>query len=537
MADTLDNFEEFIVDEPPNMYYRDNLCDQTVSPDVLNLVSKDVVRKHHLLPLVKDGGTLIIVTDNDQVFKNLGYFEHLIGMPLKPLMVETDNLRLAMDKLYKVSYYQQRGIMDDADISYEVDLTPLRRKVNDLLQNAANDDASDIHILPHSYGVYVYFRINGHLIDVSDVYHFERSEALNLINVIKQRDTSKQADPSRIAMPDSGSWYIQRGNTKIAIRMATIPVGSDINGMQKVNLRLLPQTSKRNTLDEIGYQPDDLKTIKNVLFRSATGLFLNSGPVGSGKTTSLYAQIYYLLDTIGSKQNVITIDNPIEIREEMFTQVQVHRSKNDDTNLTEERILNVGLRSDPDMFLYNEIRDANDAAVAIKASTTGHRVFSTVHASDCIKTIQRLLDLNVSKVSLLSEIKMIISQRLVGVLCPDCRVPHTITPEEREVLSDEEYALLTAPGVTIYEQAPFVPGAHRSCPRCNYGLLGRTAIAEYVVFDNDIRDTLLLNHTFKDIEDILQKHNFVSMWKKGFDLVLSGHISLSELISVVGKEL
>lgn len=532
MADIIDEF----MDEPENIYYKDNLCDQAIPLDILKLVDKDVVRQHHFIPLVKDGGTLLIVTDNDQVFKNLGYFEHLIGLPLKPLMVDSDNLRLGMDKHYKVSYYERRGVEDSDTTAYEMDLTPLRRKVNDMLQSAANEDASDIHILPYSFGIYVYFRINGQLIDVSDVYHFERSEALNLINVIKQMDTSRQADPGRISMPDNGSWYIHRGNVKIAIRLATIPVGSDRNGLQKVNMRLLPQTSNRVTLDQIGYQPEDLKVIKNILFRSATGLFLNSGPVGSGKTTSLYAQIYYLLDSLGEKQNVITIDNPIEIREESFTQVQVHRSKTEETNLTEDKILTVGLRSDPDMFLYNEIRDAKDAEVAIKASTTGHRVFSTVHASDSIKTIQRLLDLNVSKVSLLSEIKMIISQRLVGLLCPNCKVPHEITPEEREVLSDEEYAMLTAPGVTIYEQAEFTPGV-QNCPQCNYGLVGRTAVAEYVVFNNEIRDTLLNNHSFRDIEVILKQNNFVSMWKKGLELVLSGNISLKELISVIGKEL
>ncbi len=533
MSDILD---EIMDDEPVNIYYKDNLCDQEIPSNVKDLVSPDMVRKHHLIPLCKDGATLIVVTDNDQVFKNLGYFEHMIGFPLKPLMVETDNLRLGMNKHYKVSYYERRGLDETESNTYEMDLTPIRQKVNDMIQKAAAEDASDIHILPHSFGVYVYFRINGQLVDNSDVFHFERSEALNMINVIKQMDTSKQADPQRTNMPDNGSWTIPFRGIKIAIRMATIPIGSDRNGMQKVNLRLLPQTTKRNTLDDIGYQEEDLKAIKNVLFRSATGLFLNSGPVGSGKTTSLYAQIYYLLDSFDEKQNVITIDNPIEIREERFTQVQVHRSKAEETNLTEEKILTVGLRSDPDMFLYNEIRTATDATVAIEASTTGHRVFSTVHASDCIKTIQRLLDLNVSKVSLLSELKMIISQRLVGLLCPDCKIPHTITPEERAVLSDEEYEMLTAPGVTIYEQAPPTPGV-QNCPRCNYGLTGRTAIAEYVVFDNDIRDTLLTNHTFKDIENVLNAHNYKPMWKKGLDLVISGNISLKELISVVGKEM
>ena len=167
--------------------------------------------------------------------------------------------------------------------------------------------------------------------------------------------------------------------------------------------------------------------IKQVLYRNSTGLFLNSGPTGSGKTTSLHAEIHYVLDNINEPLNVIEIAEPIEIYEDNFTQVQTRRTTNEATNLPADKILEASLRCDPDIILFNEIRNANDAKVAVQASNTGHMVFSTVHAADVSRTILRLLDFDVSKITLLSELKLIISQRLVARLCPYCKKPHVLT--------------------------------------------------------------------------------------------------------------
>ena len=336
-------------------------------------------------------------------------------------------------------------------------------------------------------------------------------------------------------MPNEGSFFTTHGAQEICGRMESRPIGNE-GEWQYINLRLLPQAgvnSHAKRLDDIGYTKEDLEVIKRTLYKNATGLFINSGPTGAGKTTSLYAQIYYVLDTAGEQLHVITIDDPIEIREERFTQVQVRKAINEAISLTDNKILTASLRADPDIILYNEIRDSQGATVAMQASTTGHKVFSTVHASDCIRTISRLLDLDVSRSTLLSELRLIISQRLVATLCPYCSVPHELTDEERGVLSEKEIHYLMEGG-GIRQRGN--PEAVRLCPHCNHGITGRTAIAEYVVFNTDIRDALLHQKSFADIQSTLRRFGYKSMWEKGLEMVKHREIELSELIRVVGKE-
>lgn len=535
VADSENLSEEYFLGKVRKMglYFETDLCDLKISPDILKKVPKTLASKYHIVPTFLDRDHLIVVTDSEQAFMNISQIQKQLDTPIKLLLGEEDNIKMALSLYYKIQGYHQTNDFSNTTEDLEADNTPLRRKINEMIQNAARDKTSDIHLLPYSQGVYTQFRINGHLIDVTEEYAFKASEAMNIINIIKGMDTSRTADASRITLPDGGSFMIRHGDIQIDIRMATVPIGN-ADGLQKVNIRLLPQNHKIVKLDAIGYPKTDLEVIKRTLYKSATGLFLNSGPTGAGKTTSLYAQMYHVVDMAGEPLNIITIDNPIEIREERFTQVQVRETATENLSLTPPKILKVGLRSDPDMFLYNEIRDAKDAMVAIEASTTGHRVFSTVHASNCIKTITRLLDLNISKTSLLAELRMIISQRLVGVLCPECSQKHILTEVEKSILSQDELTMLTAPNVELRERSSLE--AQKSCKQCNHGFEGRTAVDEYVVFDMELRDALLNQKSFSQIETILKTHSFKSMWDKGLEMVKSGRVELKEVIRVIGKE-
>ena len=186
------------------------------------------------------------------------------------------------------------------------------------------------------------------------------------------------------------------------------------------------------------------------------------------------------------------------------------------------------------MFLYNEIRDKEDAKVALEASTTGHRVFSTIHAANCVKTIMRLLGLEVSRILLLSEIRMIISQRLVSLLCPHCARPHILTDQEKSILTPEEIEWLSGPNARLMERGR--PEDWKDCGHCNQGVKDRTALAEYVIFDNTLRDALLKDQGFQTVAKILAQHKFTSMWEKGLILAAQGKVALDEIIRVVGKE-
>ena len=399
--------------------------------------------------------------------------------------------------------------------------------------------ASDLHVLPYSDGIYIQLRINGSVIDYTDKFSFLPSESTAVVSILKGFDTGNNADATNNLMPQHGSFERTRNKVIIECRMETVPVGGRVGeeSRQKVNIRFLPQGQKLKTLDSI-YTGEDLHTIKQVLYRGGSGLFLNAGPVGTGKSTALYAEIDYLWKLAqqeGHQLIVYTIENPIEIRDERFTQTQVRYASDERTNLTPEKLLASSLRSDPSIVLYGEIRDAGDADVAMKASQTGLKMFSTIHAGDCVRTINRLMDLNVSTMSLLSELRIIICQRLIGTLCPECSQEHHLTAEEREILSAEELKYLERPDVHLRERGSAQRRAACQNPNCKDGITGRVAVVEYVVFDNEIRDALLSHNDFHTIQDVLRKHNFQSMWDKGFRLACHGKMELSEIIQKIGK--
>ena len=514
------------------LFLKDDLCSMNISSDLIELLPSHLAATAKAIPFMMDGTVLKVATYSVDTLKSPTALKNHLGMEIIIVNADRDNINNALKKYYGSTISRTS---DNDNIVSDND-SPLVKKIMSMLQHAAELKASDIHMFPTSDGMKVQFRINGHLKDFSADYAIGYEEIENLTNVIKGRDKSGQADSNRKTMPDSGSFSFTRGNTLIDVRMATVPVGNKI-GWQKINLRLLPQTSKRVSLDELGYEEKDLSTIKTTIFRNASGLFINSGPTGSGKTTSLYAQLYYLLQARNEPLNIMTIDNPIEIREEGFTQVQVREADNEGNNLSAQKILNVGLRSDPDVFLYNEIRDSDDATVAIKASSTGHPVFTTVHASDVPRTILRLLDLKISKVSFLAELKMISSQRLVEVLCPHCSRHHNLTELEKFILSDEETNwLFKNYGPPNYKEKG-LPEEISICPHCKgTGTMGRKVIAEIAVIDNELRDALLEIRSFTEIKNLLKNHGFASMWGKALIRAYLGDIELNEVIHVIGKE-
>ena len=515
-----------------NDFFESDLVSQNISAKILQFVKPEQAIKYSIIPTtLGDDGNLILVTNSPQTLKIQKSLSKELKNPCRLFFGADENVRSAL-----VKYYNFEGI-HRGDIFAGVrergaDSSPLALEVERAIRDAEELGASDIHLLPFSGGIYVHFRINGHLIDFTEKYNFEASDALAVVNIIKGKDTSGNADASKVNVPNRGSYMDRYGDIPVDVRISTVPIGSEANA-QKTNLRLLPQKKIFRKLDNIGYTRGDLRAIKNTLFKSATGLFINSGPTGAGKTTSLYAQINYVLDTAEEPLHVMCIENPIEIKDERFTQVQVREAEQENLQMLPSHILKVGLRSDPDIFLYGEIRDKEDAVVAIEASTTGHRVFTTVHASNCIKTITRLLDLEVSKMSLLSELRMIISQRLVGTLCPKCSRKHTLTEDEIRILSDEEIKLLKNSNLMERGSAEEI----FKCPDCHgTGLSGRTAVAEYVVFDMELRDALLNQKSFQEVATLLKSHGFKSMWDKGLFMAMNGWIELRELIQTVGKE-
>ena len=347
--------EEYFIQRRQDIdaHFDGDLLSLDIPPEVLSRLSDDMIIRYHLLPIRMEGDTLVIVTDSERPLLHKPQIAKRANCPYVRFMdADPDNLKMALLKFYGIeSYRKGRGTAAQEYVA-DPDATKEKLLLEDMLQHAAEEKASDIHLLPFSGGIYVHFRINGHMRDYTERYGFTVGQAARLVNLVKQKDDSGKAHPDSKNMPDGGSFHISHGDEDIFIRFATVPVGAQGDNLQKVNLRLLPQNSKRKSLDQIGYAPVDLAAIKQALYKYPTGLFLNSGPVGSGKTTSLYAQMRFVCDMAGEPLNTMTIDDPIEIREERFTQIQVHHANAGAANLTAQLILKTCLRSDPDMFLY-----------------------------------------------------------------------------------------------------------------------------------------------------------------------------------------
>lgn len=524
------------------MWFEKSLVGLKLPKDLIALVPGDIALQYHIIPVKLNKNDLDVVTDNVSVLQDYDQLQRTLKRDFHVKMTSGENIKQAL-AVYYADASRNRTSTRVERIQKEqnsADSTaPLRRKIDDLLNFCIDMGASDLHVLPYSDGIYIQLRINGSVIDYTDKFSFLPSESTAVVSILKGFDTGNNADATNNLMPQHGSFERTRNKVIIECRMETVPVGGRVGeeSRQKVNIRFLPQGQKLKTLDSI-YTGDDLHTIKQVLYRGGSGLFLNAGPVGTGKSTALYAEIDYLWKLAqqeGHQLIVYTIENPIEIRDERFTQTQVRYASDERTNLTPEKLLASSLRSDPSIVLYGEIRDAGDADVAMKASQTGLKMFSTIHAGDCVRTINRLMDLNVSTMSLLAELRIIICQRLIGTLCPECSQEHHLTEEEREILSDEELKYLERPDVHLRERGNAQRRAACQNPNCKDGITGRVAVVEYVVFDNDIRDALLSHNDFHTIQQVLKKHNFHSMWDKGFRLACQGKMELSEIIQKIGK--
>lgn len=517
-----------------NQWFEENVSSLDIPMDVLKMVPNTVAEEFRIVPISfnQDDNILKMVTCYSQGFKMQDRFEEILGKKVELIMTDEDNIRDAIQKYYGIIIGQKtvvhKGVGTNKAKTQELseaDLSPLVAKITKMIFTAINEKASDIHILPQVERSQIQFRIDGHLRDFSDRFQISSAQSSHVVGIIKNKCEPKMNSSNQVK-PDDGSFKVPFGTSSVDIRVSTTPT---VFG-QKVVMRILSGSRSIPSLDKLGYLEKDLQVIRRALL-ATSGWFIATGPTGAGKTTTLYSQIFDVLNQYDEDQVVMTIENPVEYRDERFCQVEVHEAMAESASVSAREIFRAGLRQDPDIFLFGEIRDKDDAMVAIEAATTGHRVFSTVHARDCISAIDRLLDLDVSKGSLLREMQLIVSQRLVGLLCPKCSVPHDLQPGENMLLTDDEYAHLVS-GKNLFKRQP---AGKRGCPYCNDGFVGRIAIAEHVVFDMKLRDFLRVDRGFTEIHDMLKQIEFRSMWEKGLDLVREGKVELSEIVRAIGK--
>ena len=391
------------------------------------------------------------------------------------------------------------------DLLEQSDDAPVIRLINALLTEAIREGASDVHIETFESTLVVRIRIDGVL---REVLSLERTIAALLVSRIK---VMARLDIAEKRIPQDGRISLRVAGKDVDVRVSTLPSS---NG-ERVVLRLLDKAAGRLQLKHLGMTEHNRQQIESLL-NKPYGIILVTGPTGSGKTTSLYASLTLLND---ATRNILTVEDPIEYHLEGIGQTQV----NSKVDMTFARGLRAILRQDPDVVMVGEIRDRETAEIAVQASLTGHLVLSTLHTNTAVGALTRLQDMGVEPFLMSSSLLGVIAQRLVRVLCNECKQPYTPDNAQRQLLGIAPDA-----DVTLYHAD--------GCQACNFsGYRGRTGIYEVVVVDEQVRRMIHGLQGEQDITDYVRQLS-PGIREDGCRKALDGVTTLEEVLRVTQKD-
>lgn len=395
-------------------------------------------------------------------------------------------------------------IEDHADLLDDLSDAPIIKLVNHIIYQSVKARASDIHIEPYIDSFKVRYRVDGILYDLLSPPKWAQPALISRIKVMAKMDIAEKR------LPQDSRFDVKIGAQDIDVRVSTIPTSFG----ERVVLRLLNKSGSLLSLSDIGLASDRLGLLEN-LARAPNGIILVTGPTGSGKTTTLYA----ILSSINTLDiNIITIEDPVEYQIKGISQIQV----NPKINLTFARGLRSIVRQDPDVILIGEIRDQETADIAVQSALTGHLVFSTLHTNDSASAITRLVDIGVEPFLISSSVLAVVAQRLIRVLCKDCKQPFKpddMTLESIGITSDQFQ------GATLSKA--------NGCDSCFHtGYKGRRGIFEMMLFDSSLKSLILKTYDSNRIKDEALKMNMVTLRMDGIDKVLNGISTIEEVIRV-----
>jgi type II secretion system protein E len=490
-----------------------------VEPDrqILSLFPARILLKEELLPLQRVNGTVEVATSRLFATQGLDALKTLTGLNLKPVLSSAEAIQREMKKRLGVgadtigTLDEEKGfeVLDDNGENTDLDAgvedeASIIRFVNQVLRDAIELRASDIHLEPFEDEFRIRYRIDGVLQDIpvpAQLNRFQpaivsRVKILSHLNIAEKR------------LPQDGRIKIRIDDREVDIRVSVIPM---LHG-EAVVMRLLRQDIMLRGMKELGMDRRELECFERVL-QMPHGIVLVTGPTGSGKTSTLYTALNEINDAV---RKIITIEDPVEYQLKGINQIQVSEK----AGLTFARGLRSILRHDPDVILIGEIRDAETAQIAVQASLTGHLVFSTLHTNDAPGALTRLVDMGVEPYLVASSLEAVLAQRLVRVLCKHCQQP-----------DDSPTAQALKPKVGI----PANTTIYRSvgCRECrNTGFHGRQAIFEWMDVNNEVREMILKSVSTDLVRDAARRGGMRTLAEDGWRLVRLGMTTVEEVLSV-----
>jgi len=486
------------------------------------------IREYHMVPFKQIGGIFYAAVNDPTNLLPLDDLRLLLGGPVLPVLCRKDQIQGIID-----SYFEQQGenaadmidsiTMEEGEgnvhsldnIDSERDLldlaneAPIIKLINLVITGAVKDRASDIHIEPFEKEVRVRYRVDGVLYEKFNVPRSQQAAVISRVKIMANLNIAEHR------LPQDGRIKIRLSGKEIDIRVSIIPIAHG----ERVVMRILEKGSFVFSLEKLGMSQRDHQLLDK-LITSSHGIFLVTGPTGSGKSTTLYAS----LQRVNSPdKNIITVEDPIEYQIGGISQIQV-RPK---IGLTFAAGLRSILRQDPDIILVGEIRDHETAEMAVQASLTGHLVFSTLHTNDSAGAITRLVNMGIEPFLVTSSTIAIQAQRLVRRVCDACKEPYTPEPESLIELGCDPRDPRAG---TLY--------MGKGCKKClDRGYLGRTGIFELMVMTPNIQELALQGTDSNVIKREARKQGMRTLREDGAERVLLGETTIEEIMRVTRDEL
>ncbi len=482
-------------------------------------VSAKYLRQYVVCPVSLESGVLTVATADPRNTIVLDDLRQSTGLQIRMVVSPPDAILEALERTYHdgVTPLQKivEGMEDDRDIQDEEDVNQLRdmafeapvvRLVNLIVENAITAGASDVHVEPFEDTLRVRYRIDGMLFEQESPPRQLRDALTSRIKLMAEMNIAERR------LPQDGRIRVSIRDRRVDIRVSTIPT---VHG-ESIVMRLLDRQSVFVALDRLGLAPATLETFMGLITRPH-GIFLVTGPTGSGKTTTLYAA----LDKINSpERKIITIEDPVEYQLKGVNQIPVKAK----VGLTFATGLRHIVRQDPDVILVGEIRDLETVEIAIQASLTGHLVFSTLHTNDAAGAVPRLLDMGAEPYLIASVLDGVLAQRLVRRVCASCRVPETPSPGDLVALGVQ-----AAAGVRLWRG--------KGCDECRgTGYRGRTGIYELFPITEDVRSLVLRRAPTHELRRHAVQAGMTTLRLDGWAKACQGVTTIEEVLRVTQED-
>lgn len=485
-----------------------------LSAEVVDLVPATFIMTKRVLPIEVENGSLLVAMVDPLDITVIDDLQRLTGKMVQPLVATEEEIIDAFQRTRNISqsarelisrYKEEEAVAQEMDRLEYLGDAPGVKLANLILEQAIKQKASDVHFEPHERGMRVRYRIDGLLRSITEIPRHLRNDVNSRVKIMAGMDITERRKPQ------DGRIQMTADRVEVDMRVSSLPT---VHG-EKIVARILQKSSSLVKLEDFGFSPLDQRRIRRML-QLNQGLLLVTGPTGSGKSTTLFS----FLNSLNSpEKNIVTVEDPVEYRLDGVNHVQV----NPKVGLTFATGLRTVLRQDPDVIMVGEIRDEETGEIAVRSALTGHLVLSTLHTNSAVATISRLLNMNMESYILSSTIIGIVAQRLVRTICPDCKEPVELT--DPVMLRYIESLGIEVPK-TVYRGA--------GCPICkNTGYRGRTAVAEVLVFNKEMRDAVERSASEAELWDIALRAGMKTLQRAAIDKLIEGVTTPEEIIRTV----